>query len=68
MYYYLMRAPWAASSQAMQDESGAKSGNWLAEFVHVVSTSFSILFSWHQFEASTFFVAQSLQKKEHLTA
>ena len=30
--------PWAASSQGMQDESGAKSGNWLAEFVYVVST------------------------------
>ena len=42
---YLTRAPKAPSSQGMQDESGAKSGNWLAEFVYVVSTSFSILFS-----------------------
>ena len=32
-------------NQGMQDESGAKSGNWLAEFVYVVSASFSILFS-----------------------
>ena len=38
-----------ASSQAMQDESGAKSGNWLAEFVYVVSTSFSISFSYRVF-------------------
>ena len=46
---YSIRSNWlcyrAASSQGMQDESGAKSGNWLAEFVHVVSTSFSNLFS-----------------------
>ena len=28
-----------------QDEYGARSGNWLAEFVYMVSTSFSILFS-----------------------
>ena len=41
-YYYFTRA---ASGQGMQDESGAKSGNWLAEFVYVVSTSFTILFS-----------------------
>ena len=39
--YYLTRAPRAASSQGMQDESGAKS----VGFVYVVSTSFSILFS-----------------------
>ena len=38
-------SPRAASSQGMQDESGAKSGNWLAEFVYVMSTSFLILFS-----------------------
>ena len=44
-HYYLTRAPRSASSQGMQDESGAKSGKWLAEFAHVVSTSFSILFS-----------------------
>ena len=37
--------PRAASSQGMQDESGAKSGDRLAEFVYVVSTWFSILFS-----------------------
>ena len=36
----------------MQYESGAKSGNWLAEFVYAVLTSFSILFAYNQFEAS----------------
>ena len=34
--YYLTRAPHAASSQVIQDECGAKSGNCLAEFVCVV--------------------------------
>ena len=34
-YYYLIRA---ASSQVIQDESGAKSGNYLAELVCVVSS------------------------------
>ena len=52
-YFYLTRAPRAVSSQGMQDQSGAKSGNWLVEFVYVVSTSFMILFSQNQFEASS---------------
>ena len=29
MFYYLTRAPWAASSQGMQDDSEARSSNWL---------------------------------------
>ena len=33
-----MRAPRATSSQVIEDESGAKSGNYLAEFVCVVSS------------------------------
>ena len=45
VYYYLTRPPWAASSQGIQDDSGAKSDNWLADFVSEVSTSFSISFS-----------------------
>ena len=43
-----MQAPWAASSQGMQDDPGAKSGNSLCGFVLYVaefSTSFSIPFS-----------------------
>ena len=35
---YLTRAPLAASSQVRQDESGAKSGNCLAEFRCVASS------------------------------
>ena len=53
----------------MQHESGAKSGYWLAEFVFVVSTSFSILFPLHQFEASRLLRScTALQNKEHLIA
>ena len=36
--YYLTRAPRTTSSQVIQDESGAKSGNYLAEFVCVMSS------------------------------
>ena len=42
-YYFSLDADHIESG--MQDESRAKSGNWLAEFVYVLSTSFSILFS-----------------------
>ena len=42
--FYLTRVPRAASSQGMQDESGAKSGNWLAEFVYVVRLRFQFYF------------------------
>ena len=50
---YLTRAPWAASSQGMQDDSGAKSANWLCGYVSKMSTSFSSIFpALHQFEAS----------------
>ena len=59
MAFYLERASWAVSIQAIQaiqDDSGEKSTNWLAgwlaDFVYVVSTSLSILFSLHQFEES----------------
>ena len=31
--HYLTRAPLAASSQGMQDDLGAKSGNWLCGYV-----------------------------------
>ena len=41
---YLTRAPWAASSQGMQDDPGAKSANCLCGYVAELSTSFSILF------------------------
>ena len=44
-YFYLTWAPLAASSQVIQDESRAKSGNYLAEFVCVVSSFiFSFIF------------------------
>ena len=44
--------------------------NWLAEFVYVMSTSFSILFSKHQFEARRLSLRSctALQNKEHFTA
>ena len=37
-FFYLTQARRAASSQVIQDQSGAKSGNYLAEFVCVVSS------------------------------
>ena len=40
---YMTRAPWATSSQGMQDDPGAKSGNWLCDYVAELSTSSSIL-------------------------
>ena len=47
-YCYLTWASWAASSRGMQDEPGAKSANWLCEYVcgyvTELSTSFSIRF------------------------
>ena len=48
IFYYLMRA---TSSQGMQNESG----DCVTLLVYLVSISFSILFSQHQFEASRLF-------------
>ena len=53
----MTRAPRATSSQGMQNESGAKSGNWLAEFVHV-DFVFNIIFLEPVRDKQTFFAQQ----------
>ena len=55
------------AGRVLQDECGAKSVKCLAELACACRASFSVLFSEHQFKASTFFVGW-LQKEEHLTA